>query len=212
MNLIAVSDPTLAKGDIDLGWFAGDKDTGPLPETLGPLIQHAAESLGTSRLILFGPSGGGYAAIVFGTMFPDSVVLAVNPRLDLNARPKARLEKYLEVAHGDRTTGDVSVLLKEFGLTRVQDQLEKPLDFNLLIFQNSGDTVYLNNQLTPFLSDFHSDPRVHVRLENYATGHKPIPGEMLRDILRTLKQKNLSDAISQAGFVPTAGNPVFEGE
>lgn len=102
VNLIAVSDPALAKGDIDLGWFAGDSGTGPLRGTLAPLIRHAAEQLGTKRLILFGPSGGGYAAVAFGNEFPGSVVLAVNPRLDLGARPKSQVEKYLEVAHGKR--------------------------------------------------------------------------------------------------------------
>lgn len=36
VNLRVVSDPALAKGDIDLGWFAGDSGTGPLHGTLAP--------------------------------------------------------------------------------------------------------------------------------------------------------------------------------
>src|SRR5699024_1759875 len=57
-NLVAVADPTLQMGDVDLAWYIGNKHTGPLRESLVPLIQHAVDSLPGDRTLLVGASGG----------------------------------------------------------------------------------------------------------------------------------------------------------
>lgn len=45
-NLISVSDPTLVDTELDLGWYLGNRRTGPLPPVLAPIIQTAIARLG----------------------------------------------------------------------------------------------------------------------------------------------------------------------
>src|SRR5699024_6418518 len=56
INLVAVADPTMAMGDLDLtvSWYLGNSQIGKLPPLLAPLIQHALDSVNTKRTILFG--------------------------------------------------------------------------------------------------------------------------------------------------------------
>ena len=98
-NLIAVADPTVGLGDIDLAWFLGNRGVGKLTDCFTPLIQHCLNHAESERTILYGPSGGGFAAANFGQFFPGSIVLGVNPRLDLFSPPDADISRYLTVAH-----------------------------------------------------------------------------------------------------------------
>lgn len=95
-NLIAPSDPSLQLGDVDLTWFLGGRGTGPLSKRLVPVLRHL---LGETHPVLLGSSGGGYAAVLYGHYFPDSTVVALNPRLDMRSRPKAPIGQYLKVCH-----------------------------------------------------------------------------------------------------------------
>lgn len=201
-NLIAVSDPTLSAGDIDLSWFLGDKRTGPLPPIYSPLIQHALNQLGSSRTILFGASGGGYAAALYGEHFPDSIVLAVNPRLDLGARPSAEFGQYLDVAHQVHTNHKRVQARKEFATVRLRQKYgETGLPFDLCIYQNENDLIFMDHQVRPFVSKLSGDPRLFTRLGKDGRGHRPIPGEKLREIVRAMSaDSDQRSAIESAGF------------
>lgn len=201
VNLIAVADPTIALGDIDLAWFLGNRGLGKLPPILGPLLKHGSESIGSERVILFGPSGGGYAAINFGRYFPDQIVLAVNPRLIMNAQPIASVSKYLTVAHRAEGATPRKRIRSEFVTEKASSFYPDGLPFDLCIFQNTGDRVYRDHQLAPFLAEMGSDPRLFTRLEWTGQGHKPIPGPLLREIVTELSTgSGQRGAIERAGF------------
>lgn len=204
VNLIAIADPTIALGDIDLAWFLGNRKVGRLPPLLSPLIQHAADNLSSRRLILFGASGGGYAAIRFGEFFPDSLVLAVNPRLNLAARPKADIDQYLTVGHGAVGATPRSRVRKEFVVDDLSN-LYTSLPFDLCIFQNLGDAVFLTAHLLPFLSQVAGDPRLFTRVEWTGEGHTPIPAGTIRSIVSALAEvPDQRQAILGAGFSPAS--------
>lgn len=208
INLIAVSDPTMAMGDVDLtvSWYLGNREIGVLPPILAPLIQYALDSLDTKRTILFGASGGGYAAVLYGQYFPDSIVLGVNPRLDLNGLPKAATEKYLEVAH--QTLDPESIAQGEKFLPGKLSGLYKDsLPFDLCIYQNFGDRRFLNYQLVPLIKDLGDDPRLFTMVEWVRPGHVAIPGARLRHIVSRLSVGGTQeDAVIGAGFTPTVLN------
>lgn len=208
INLVAVSDPTMAMGGVDLtvSWYLGNSEIGVLPPILAPLIQYAVDSLDSRRTILFGASGGGYAAVLYGQYFPDSLVLGVNPRLDLNALPKAATEKYLEIAH--RTSETESIAEGEKFLPGKLSELYKAsLPFDLCIYQNFGDRRFLDYQLVPLVKDLGDDPRLFTMLEWIRPGHVAIPGARLRNIVSRLAvDGEQEDAIIGAGFIPTVLN------
>ncbi|MGO2826796.1 MAG: hypothetical protein ACTIA3_04600 [Corynebacterium casei] len=208
INLVAVSDPTLAMGDVDLTvtWYLGNQETGKLPPVLAPLIQHALSSVKTKRTILFGASGGGYAAVLYGQFFPDSIVFGVNPRLDLGARPAAAIDKYLAAAHNsDASMEDAAG--KEFLPGKLSNLYNKSLPFDLCIYQNLGDKNFLNHQLLPFATDLQNDPRLFTKVEWIRPGHVVPQGARLRHIVSCLSSgKSQEDAIINAGFTPTVLN------
>src|SRR5699024_5688588 len=100
MNLIAISDPSLGFADIEIGLHIGNKDLGHLKPILSPLLVHIVDALGSSRNILYGASGGGFAAAAYGDAIPEAIVMVWNPRFDLGAAPKGAFSAYAFRAHG----------------------------------------------------------------------------------------------------------------
>lgn len=204
VNLIALADPTIGLGDIDLAWFLGNRGIGKLPALLSPLIQHAVNALETERLIIFGPSGGGYASILFGKYFPGSIILAVNPRLDLKSKPAADIGNYLTVGHWAHGATPRLRIRDEYVVDLLSEYSDE-LNFDLCIYQNLGDSVYLQNQLIPFVSSMHYHSNLYTRIEWTGKGHTPIPGKTLRSIIASMANaSSQAEAISSAGFTPTA--------
>lgn len=207
INLLSIADPSIELGDIDLAWYLGNRWLGHLRPILSPVIAHVLSSLGTEHTILFGSSGGGYAAINFGNDFPDSTVLAINPRLDLSTRPKAAIAQYLRVCHGAQSSTPMLRIRNDFVNDRVSDQIGHRLGFNLLLFQNLGDTLYLNGQANPFIEEFREDPRLFTQLKDYGKGHLAIPRETLTMILANLaSDESKLKQFWNAGFVSPGSN------
>ncbi|APT94557.1 hypothetical protein CSTAT_04150 [Corynebacterium stationis] len=208
INLVAVADPTMALGnqEVTVAWYLGNKDIGKLPPILAPLIQHALDSINTKRTILFGASGGGYAAVLYGQYFPDSIVFGVNPRLDLNALPKSATDKYLAAAHNN-TDPTNQPEGKDFLPGKLSRLYKKSLPFDLCIYQNLGDKHFLNHQLIPLATDLADDPRLFTKVEWIRPGHVVIPGSRLRHLVAHLAaEDSQKDAIIKAGFTPTVLN------
>lgn len=201
-NLIAVSDPTLVGNELDLGWYLGNSKTGKLPPILAPIVQSAIDRLGGNRTIFVGPSGGGYAAILYGQYFPNSIVLAINPRLDLGAKPISDWGRYLDEAHDAHTNVRRIRIRKEYAVVRLREAYkETGLPFDLCLYQNLRDRMYVRHQTNPFIKALKDDSRLHVRMDEDGAGHRPIPGGKLREIITALtSSENQSEAIQIAGF------------
>ena len=203
VNLIAVADPSIALGDVDLAWYLGNRPMGSLPPLLGPLIKHAARCLRTQRLILAGSSGGGFAATMYGQWLPNSLVLAVNPRLDLSAKPTAAVPRYLRECHGARSRTPLERIRREFMTARNVAIAGAELSSTVLLYQNMGDAVFLRHQAIPFIREFCDDPMLHVRFDDYGAGHRPAPRSTLQHILSGLSADVPENtAIAEAGFHP----------
>ncbi|MGP5379816.1 hypothetical protein [Corynebacterium casei] len=201
-NLVAVSDPTITDTELDLGWYLGNSKTGKLPPVLAPLIQSALDRLGGSRTIFIGPSGGGYAAILYGQFFPNSIVLAINPRLDLGARPASDWGRYLDQAHDAHTNVKRIRIRREYAVVRLREKYaEMGLPFDLCLYQNSRDRTYVRHQTRPFVAALKNDNRLFLRMDEDGNGHRPIPGGKLREIVSSLSLDiPQSLAIQKAGF------------
>lgn len=201
-NLVAVSDPTLSDNDLDLGWYLGSRKTGQLPPILAPLIQAALDRLGSARTIFVGPSGGGYAAILYGQYFPDCIVLAINPRLDLGAKPISEWGRYLDEAHDAHTNVRRIRIRKDYAVVRLREKYsETGLPFDLCLYQNLRDKMYVRHQTRPFVNALKDDGRLYLRMDEDGAGHSPIPGAKLRQIINSLAASDdQSEGIRNAGF------------
>jgi len=215
LNLIAVSDPVLVHRDMTVAWYLGDETTGPLRPVLVPAIRHALKHLGGSTTILFGASGGGYAAAHYAQHFPNCIALVINPRLTLERRAQDKMATYLRLGHqvdsNGAMTDSVRTLLADYGPTELAAQAQQGLNHDLLIYQNFFDSTFLQHHLLPFLHLAGADPRCYVRLANDGHGHLPIPPDTIRQIISIVSSGRLT-APRTAGFAPASETPDLIGQ
>lgn len=200
---MAISDPGIRRSqDVRLGWYLGNRVLGSLRKVATPLLQHAVESLRTSKTVLWGSSGGGYAAVNFGQDFPDSLVFAINPRLNISARPAAPIAKFMNVNFEPKGPTPYNRMLNTYVPQNLAEQYTEGLPFDLGIFQNYGDRLYREHQYEPFADALDGDTRLWSRLDNIGEGHLHIPSEALAEIMEIFSDDSLSNeqSLEQAGF------------
>lgn len=92
---LAVSDISLHRSDeLKLGWYLGTDDL-PLPGLLARYFHRLAQTGRFKRIIFFGASGGGHAALYHSFHQPGSLALVVNPQIDLGAfQPRDLFDDY----------------------------------------------------------------------------------------------------------------------
>lgn len=207
VNLIAVADPSMDRGDITVAWYLGNSRTGPLRTQFSKLIRHVAESLGGSRTILFGGSGGGYAAAHLAHDFPGSIAFICNPRLSLERWSEKPLRKYFRNCHDRSSAGHLThadrKMLAPYGPTEISSLMAGPLNHDLLIYHNLLDPLFLDLQLFPFLDATSAQPQLKLQFSLDELGHTGIPSDQARTILSKLARiVDKEAAITAAGFLP----------
>lgn len=209
INLISISDPSIAFPGTNLAWHLGNSAIGPLRPVMTPLIRHALASLSTKRTILLGASGGGYAAAHFAPEFPDCVALVVNPRLTLRAGLGDQLSSYFRQCHGLTTTDvlspELEKLLNPYGPASIAEVMGEDTNYRLAIYQNLGDARFLTHQVLPFIEEVGDRSGVSLRLNVDDFGHKAIPGKLLREIIFSLAgEPELETALTASRFYKPA--------
>ena len=203
VNLISVADPSLDMGPLACAWFLGDKHLGPLRDVLSPVIHYVLEALGSNQTILFGGSGGGYAAVNFAQDFPDAIAVAMNPRLNLNGTPTSTIPNYLRVCHGAMTKTPMLRVKREFLTPNLLDSVNGGQNFDLLLVQNRNDTRFLNRQVKPFITGLEDCSRTWIYLFDGGVGHVPLPREDLINLIRAVSASRPKDKsrYSRIGFL-----------
>lgn len=81
-HVLCISDPTLAADDsLGIGWYLGGPD-GDVTEKLSQLVKKFAAALGirNNRIVTYGSSAGGFAAMMLASKLNGSTAVAINPQ------------------------------------------------------------------------------------------------------------------------------------
>lgn len=190
VNLIAVADPSMSLGDITVAWYLGNEKMGPISAHLTAAIKHILRSLESEHTIIFGGSGGGYAAARYAYEFPGCTAFIFNPRLNLEKWSEGPLKRYFRFALNRNITWPLSDSqvkeLERFGPVRISDLAKGKRNHKLLIYQNILDYNFLELQLLPYMRAINDDEDVLYKFELDDLGHIPIPGDKVRDIITAL--------------------------
>ena len=202
VNLIAVADPSTAlDSKVRLGWYLGNRAIGKLKPILLPLIDTAVAALGTQRLIFFGNSGGGDAALEYAAEHPGSIAVTVNPRLGFNAGNDEDFGVYMSGCHPRLGRTAYARVTREYAID-LKDSIPHGADFYAAMYHNINDQEYYQSQHKPFVEARKNDLWIAERLDSDSPGHTPIPKEKLLSVVTEFANMKVDvpTAIANAGF------------
>lgn len=187
-NRIFIMDPSLyVSHDLFLGWFAGNHKQPRLQYVIRGILNHLVPT--GQRMVTFGSSGGGYAALYYAANRDGAVAVPVNPQTNLANYNRAAVARYARLAWG--LTGD-SALRKIPAVTDLTRSYRKP-GKQVFYIQNTNDRTHMQGHFQPFMDSLPAGHDVNPVLVDGKSGHHPPPKSVIHDVL----------ASAIAGALPT---------
>lgn len=118
------------------------------------------------KLIFFGASAGGYAALYYSYLYPSSSVMVLNPRISLT-RPPIRFSRYSSVAHPGADPESLVAKLDH----DICSLYSIPVGNRVIYIQNTQDPEYFNNHYVPFREAVGDGAGVEYVLGDFGEGH-----------------------------------------
>lgn len=189
VNRLFISDPTLAiTKKLRLGWYAGNSLQPDLQNDVTRLIEYASQR---TRVVLFGPSAGGFTSLVQASRLPGSTALVSNPQTDIAIRPA--FPSYKQHAWG--LPHDVAHPF----ITNVVDVYRRPKRTQIVYLQNLGDEYHVEFHQRPFMDALHPGNKVTTVSPDLGPGHIGPDAEsfnrLFRAVCRTPDWDQLVDAV-----------------
>lgn len=208
-NRVSVADPTLLLDpQLMIGWYAGSQAQPDLQEALDEIIRRVVAALpSTERVILFGSSAGGFAALRMAASFPESLAIVVNPQTAIGRYYPPKVSQYLSFWGAEiSSTADLPGSVVH-DLTAESTQRGA----GVLYVQNSRDMFHRKNHLRPFLSSVPEDQPVWLLEEAWGQGgstHVRPPTEQLHEILTVVvaDHQDWPTAAEKLGFRQRGGS------
>ena len=98
LQQLSISDPLMMlPGDHTLAWYLGGENF-PLQDLLEELFSKVVKIGGFKRVVFFGSSGGGFAALYYASVLPGSVAVPVHPQTSIQNYYSSHIEHYLNIA------------------------------------------------------------------------------------------------------------------
>lgn len=185
VHKVMLADPGLdTPGSPRLAWYAGTDD---IPkEQLYDFARWVVDSTKARRIVLFGASGGGFAALNYARLFENATVIAVNPQTNiLRYRPDA-WQAYARAAFGATTPAAAEDAIRtntDFNLCETYAARD---DVSVVYVQNETDESHVSEHMRPFLEAVPKTADVDVLLGNWGEGHIAPPKDELDRIVQNV--------------------------
>lgn len=177
-NRVFIADPSLHLDDrLMLSWYAGNRKQPRLQWVIRAIIKALVPE--GQRVVTFGASGGGFAALYYAANHPNAVAVPVNPQTNLAKYLPSAVGRYTRLGWG--LTGPNA--LKD--ITAVTDlrRLYRSAPARVFYIQNRNDTSHVAAHFEPFMAALPEQHRVYPVLVDGASGHKPPPKGVTRAVL-----------------------------
>lgn len=169
--ILNFADPTLDLGTgLGLGWYLGTErvDLAPL---MAQVAQRVAEALGAERIVVVGPSGGGFAAMQVAAFIPGAHTVAMNPQVDVSRYYSRHVSAVYRAAFGCAIADLPEYLRPRTNVLARFDEMGRMPE--LTLFQNTGDEFHAQSHARPLreYATAHGHT-IHVVEENTGPGHR----------------------------------------
>lgn len=178
-NVLCINDPLLNKNDdLRIGWYAGTKNFEYIRKYSKLILKIIDDlSIDRNKLMFYGSSAGGFAAIQFGVAIRNSTVVVNNPQTCILDYYETHVDDYLKVAFPDNSKEDVRKLFgKRLDLKELIANSTHIPDIHY--YQNLADSFHYKNHFIPFISRvFECGKASSLKIEIYrddTEGHSPL--------------------------------------
>ena len=231
LPLISIADPSLALSqELALGWHAGNQGAFGFPQRVASILDSIAMSY-SSRLLLFGGSGGGFASLILGTLLKSQTTIAVwNPQTSIGEYNRRMVLNYIKIAFPQYTLGEgddtnLHDALEELGI--LHDLRTRTLNENVEVFylQNDSDWLVKSHAISflkryPFkrvgLGVFETpDKKMTAFIGTWGEGHVAPPNECIKELLSRLAEGEGPGSLARAlegglgGMAPLVKGKVY---
>ena len=188
-TLLLFSDPTLdLHAGMRLSWYLGTERVN-MHHEIARLIELHSQRVDAKRVVLAGPSGGGYAALQASSYLPDSSVVVSSPQVTLGNYFPSAVERAYKVAAGTNTPDE------EWKRRTDAVAAFESVDFARDVFylQNKGDTHHMQRHFKPFVDAYKKSgnvERLRVITADQGAGHRAAKPEQIRHYI----EKAIADA------------------
>lgn len=178
-NYLGISDPLSGNEEaLPVAWHLGSQRVDST--TIIPaIVRHAITSRSGNRLVFFGSSAGGFAALSYSSRFPGSTAFVLNPRIDLLSPPLS-FGEYAKTAYPGKPH---SLVEKQYDLN-MSDVYSKRQANYVFYLQNRNDPIYFNSHYTQFKDKLNLRNNLLFRLGSWGQGHVVPPRDIIFGTLK----------------------------
>ncbi len=182
INRVFVSDPGLyTSAELRLAWFLGTASL-DLTAFLKECLEVLQDRMSARHLVLFGMSGGGFAALNLARHFPGSLALPVNPQTRVLDYLPAAWERMAQSCFGARGEPGARTILRAHPHAD-QRRAYPPHSCSVIYVQNAKD-AHVSLQMIPWFEAVGWDSGPALLLGDWGDGHVPPGAPELRRILQ----------------------------
>lgn len=190
--VVNISDPTLYFHEkrLRIGWYYGTKEKN-YSFLISGLVKNLADffSIGTSNVIFYGSSAGGFASICCSSLVENSTAVAINPQIVLSKYSEGPYKRFLSASLGVGSDIEISELQRK-RMDAAKLFLEGGNN-KCLYVQNVKDFSHFENHYSYFcdiskakiLGGESDCGRVKTWLYSSENGHGPEPYSMVSEII-----------------------------
>jgi hypothetical protein len=144
---LSIADQTLElNSGIRSGWYIGGVNM-PLQEELPVILKGLFESIGAKHRIYLGGSSGGFAALYYSLVDPESICIAVNPQTNLSTYLHNATLNYLNLAwNGAGSFGEIDDRV----FTNMAVAYGNGFRNMVIYLQSAGDIRHYKTQMADF--------------------------------------------------------------
>lgn len=144
---ISIADPALLTNkEIVSSWYLGREGTNQ-PTVISDLVQKFSRYIGCRRTIYLGGSAGGFASLLYSSLHPGSLAVAVSPQTRLQTYQNPYVEVFRKSCWPSTTTAD------EIALSNLGRLYQKGFKNTAVIVLSAGDFGHVYTQFFPFVQN-----------------------------------------------------------
>lgn len=175
-----IEDPMLYKyPNLNLGWYYGEKQRNCILNTILQLVKKITDQVNAKKIIFYGSSGGGYAALQAASMLSNSLAIAINPQI--------YPQNWGSANEFENITGINLNDYDPFDRNATDKLIQKSQSSKFFIIQNTLSPGDLKYQFFPFCSNVSISPNYGLSLNKniltwlYATpgGHSSVENKQI---------------------------------